>query len=401
MDPAVLRELCRQSVLAMGRTWPNPAVACVVQTEEGLFAGGTEPPGGRHAEIVALDSLDAYLNHTNSRSGSLRALPVQGVLYVTLEPCSKFGRTPPCTNRILNYPGLRVEFLANDPTLCGEGERILREAGMQVTHSDHPVARAFLSGFVSRAKSAGPRLHIKVAHSGRVMGRRGERLAVSGPDGLSFGQLLRSRLDGVAAGPGTTAADQPALDLRAFDAPGFRRIQGEDLLVDSWLEAQDEIRLQTARPGGQDLKAESPEAAAFQPARVFVVSDRFDGSDAWLSRQSEITERTGRPFFLFSERPELWPGALPIVPLRSSGFADAFRHALGAIGLNEVLVECGPGLFLALREGLSVSDRMYFIESKESLSGDVLLPLDFDRWPAGFSVKAVYESEKDILRVIA
>jgi pyrimidine deaminase RibD-like protein/riboflavin biosynthesis pyrimidine reductase len=406
MDPAVLRELCRQSVLAMGRTWPNPAVACVIQTADGMFAGGTEPPGGRHAEIVALDSLDDFLRkHAAGPDGPGKpghapsASAREGVLYVTLEPCSKFGRTPPCTNRILQYPGLRVLFLAYDPTLSGEGERILREAGMSVLYHDHPMARAFLAGFVSRVQSAGPRLHLKVAHAGRVVGRRQGRLMVSGADGLAFGQLLRSRLDGAATGPGTAALDRPRLDLRPFSAPYFIRQEGEDLLVDSWLDFASEIRLQTdpatARSG------EKHHEGAFQPARVFIVRERFDGSDEWLLVQQEITRSTGRPFYLLSDRPELWPGALEILPPRSPGFVAAFKEKLAGLGLNEVLVECGPGLFAALREGLSVSDRLYFIESKDSLDGDVLLPEDFDRWPAGLSVKAVYESEKDILRVIA
>lgn len=390
MDPAVTSELCRQSALAMGRTWPNPSVGCVIESPGGRFCGGTEVPGGRHAEIVALDAFDEARRAADS---PLFAAPA--TLHVTLEPCSRHGRTAPCTERIVKYSNLSVEFLAYDPSLQGEGQRDLRNAGINVVYRESPLAQAFLGGFLNRAKGLGPRLHLKLAHSGPVAGKRGSRLMISGPDGLALGQLLRSRFDAVLTGPGTAAADRPRLDLRAFGAPRFQRTFGEDLLLDSLLSLAGEI---TEQSGSFESSGKNP----FQPARLFILKEKFEGCDAWLSEQESISVRTGREYVILSEKPHLWPGAVEIPSMRQPGFCQALRKVLAGLGYNEVLLECGPGLYSAVGPELSVTDRLYFIESKGSLTGDVLFaPETFEAFPAGKEVRAVYESESDILRVIA
>src|SRR5438034_6761075 len=105
----------------LGRTWPNPAVgAVIVKNGEIVGRGWTQPPGEAHAEIEAL-----------RRAGEAAR---GATLYVTLEPCSHFGRTPPCVRAIVEAGVAEVHAAVGDPNPCvdGDGFRQLREAGVRV-----------------------------------------------------------------------------------------------------------------------------------------------------------------------------------------------------------------------------------------------------------------------------
>ncbi len=214
-------ELARRSILNMGRTWPNPTVAAVVSSEDPplLFSGATEEAGKRHAEIVALDSLESEM--TFDRRGRSSYFGIQSPsfkLYVTLEPCSSYGRTPPCTARILKNPDVQEVIVdAMDPDMAGkirleQGGRIFRTTDHSSTAYDHS---AFLKGFLQRNARKRPRYHLKAAVTrDGFMGHRNVRWLISGPSGRIYGMLLRSRMDGVIVGAGTVATDLPSLNLR-------------------------------------------------------------------------------------------------------------------------------------------------------------------------------------------
>ncbi|MBL8021153.1 MAG: hypothetical protein JNM27_15905 [Leptospirales bacterium] len=343
---AVAREICRQSILSTGRTWPNPSVACVIVTDQGVFTGATEQPGRRHAEIVALDSMDQTLGDESLR--------VTGDMYVTLEPCSTHGRTPPCVDRIVQYPGLNIHISCMDPLLNQAGVRALQSAGLAVQSVTMP-GQEFLHGFISRSSGQGPRFHLKAATMAGWMGSRKRRVGISGEDGQWIGQLLRAKLDAVVVGPGTIAVDLPGLNFRSPSITGrLKRVSGEDVWMDSLLDNSAEcIRL-----------ANDP---VYQPARVFLMGRPFAGLDAWLAKQAKLEGETSRRslYFDLTENKQ-WSGlgAKPLPALSHPNFTIALRTELASCGFNEVLIEGGAGLHNAIALGLNQHDRVLLIERK-------------------------------------
>ena len=221
-------------------------------------------------------------------------------------------------------------------------------------------AHVFLDGFFRRSMARGPRLHLKAATSAEgVMGLPDRRLLISGTEAMSFVMLLRAKLDAVLVGPGTVAVDLPGLDLRpSKGAPLFERTkpsEGRDLFCESLLR-------HAARLHGEG-------ALEYQPRRVFLLGRPFPGSDRFLHKQERLCEMTGKPpaYLVLEEHLSSWPGvqAKAVLPgMSEGGFARDLRAALGELGLNEVLVEGGPGLFQALEEG----DRFYHLHSERKLA---------------------------------
>jgi diaminohydroxyphosphoribosylaminopyrimidine deaminase/5-amino-6-(5-phosphoribosylamino)uracil reductase len=195
---------------AAGQGYPNPTVGAVVvsATGEVVGEGVSEPAGGRHAEVVALDEAGE-----RARGGTL---------YVTLEPCAHHGRTPPCVDRILAAGLARVVAASADPSEeAGGGARRLREAGVDVELGDLERARRQNEAWRTWAAVGRPHVVLKLAVSldGRVVvpGRRW----ITGEESRRRVHELRAALDAVAVGMGTVRADAPRLDAR--DVPVARQ----------------------------------------------------------------------------------------------------------------------------------------------------------------------------------
>ena len=194
---------------APGRGYPNPTVGAVVVASDGstLGEGVTEPAGGRHAEIVALDE-----------AGDARG----ATLHVTMEPCTHLGRTPPCVDRILAAGIARVVAGCSDPNdeARGGAER-LRRAGIEVELLDLPEARRQNEAWRTWVELARPHVTLKLAVSldGRVVvpGRRW----VTGEESRRRVHELRASVDAVGVGMGTVLADSPRLGVR--DVPVERQ----------------------------------------------------------------------------------------------------------------------------------------------------------------------------------
>jgi diaminohydroxyphosphoribosylaminopyrimidine deaminase / 5-amino-6-(5-phosphoribosylamino)uracil reductase len=195
---------------AAGRGYPNPTVGAVVVSAAGEVVGEgvSEPAGGRHAEVVALDAA----------AGRARG----GTLFVTLEPCAHHGRTPPCVDRILAEGLARVVAASGDPSAeAGGGAERLREAGVAVELGDLERARRQNEAWRTWAALGRPHVVLKLAVSldGRavVPGRRW----VTGEASRRRVHELRAAMDAVAVGMGTVRADAPRLDAR--DVPVARQ----------------------------------------------------------------------------------------------------------------------------------------------------------------------------------
>ncbi len=195
---------------AAGRGYPNPTVGAVVVSANGdaLAEGVTEPVGGRHAEVVALDAAGEAARG--------------GTLYVTLEPCAHHGRTPPCVERILAAGVAGVVAGCLDPSPeAGGGLARLRDAGVETELLDLAEARRQNEAWRTWVARRRPHVTLKLAVSvdGRasVPGRRW----VTGEPSRRRVHELRASVDAVGVGMGTVRADAPRLDAR--DVPVSRQ----------------------------------------------------------------------------------------------------------------------------------------------------------------------------------
>ncbi|CAM01427.1 diaminohydroxyphosphoribosylaminopyrimidine deaminase / 5-amino-6-(5-phosphoribosylamino)uracil reductase [Saccharopolyspora erythraea NRRL 2338] len=190
-----------------GTTSPNPPVGCVVLDAAGAVAGigATRPPGGPHAEVVAL------------REAGERARG--GTAVVTLEPCSHTGRTPPCTDALLAAGVARVVHAVSDPMpVAAGGADILRAAGVEV-HSGLLAEEAEsgpLRAWLHFARTGRPHVTWKYAATldGRSAAADGTSKWISSPEARAEVHELRRRMDAVVAGTGTVLADDPQLTAR-------------------------------------------------------------------------------------------------------------------------------------------------------------------------------------------
>ena len=188
---------------AAGRGYPNPTVGAVVVAPDGATVGEgvTEPAGGRHGEIVALDQAGEAARGAT--------------LYVTMEPCAHHGRTPPCVDRIVAAGVARVVAGCLDPNpFAGGGLELLHEAGIEVELLDLPRARRQNEAWRTWVARTRPHVTLKLAVSvdGRavVPGRRW----VTGEESRRRVHELRASVDAVGVGMGTVRADAPRLDAR-------------------------------------------------------------------------------------------------------------------------------------------------------------------------------------------
>ena len=201
-----------QSVV--GRTSPNPAVGAVVVRDGAVVGrGATQPPGQAHAEVGALAEAGAQAEGAT--------------LYVTLEPCCHWGRTPPCTRAIIESGVWRVVYGAADPNplVSGRGAAELRAAGLEVAQeSDGGLTDAGLTelyeAFARHITTGRPFIIAKYAMSldGKIAARSGDSKWVTGPAARQRVQELRRAADGILVGVNTAIADDPALTVR--DAAG-------------------------------------------------------------------------------------------------------------------------------------------------------------------------------------
>jgi diaminohydroxyphosphoribosylaminopyrimidine deaminase/5-amino-6-(5-phosphoribosylamino)uracil reductase len=208
---AAMARAAAASALVAGTTSPNPPVGCVVLDAAGqvVGVGATRPPGGPHAEVVAL------------REAGERARG--GTAVVTLEPCAHRGRTPPCTDALLAAGVARVVHAVSDPNpVAAGGGDVLRAAGVEVVSGvlAEQVGRGPLRAWLHFAVTGRPHVTWKYAASldGRAAAADGTSRWISSAPSRAQVHDLRTSVDAIVAGTGTVVADDPRLTAR--DATG-------------------------------------------------------------------------------------------------------------------------------------------------------------------------------------
>jgi diaminohydroxyphosphoribosylaminopyrimidine deaminase/5-amino-6-(5-phosphoribosylamino)uracil reductase len=294
----------------LGRTWPNPAVGAVIVKNSEIIGRGWTQPGGRpHAEIEAL-----------RRAG---AMARGATLYVTLEPCSHHGKSPPCADAVIASGIARVVSAMEDPNpeVGGRGHARLRSAGIAVDVGiEAATARRDHAGHIRRMRDGRPHVVLKLAISadGKVAGAERRRVAITGNAVRDRVHLMRARSDAIMIGIGTALADDPVLTCRL---PGMAEMSPVRVVLDMRLRLPINSRLvQTAR--------QTP---------LWIVASAPPESEAALRAH----------------------GAEVI----GLGHRDGLRTVLGALGsrgITRLMVEGGPTVASALLEADLVDEAVFF-----------------------------------------
>jgi diaminohydroxyphosphoribosylaminopyrimidine deaminase / 5-amino-6-(5-phosphoribosylamino)uracil reductase len=284
-DATHMRRAMALAAAVRGTTSPNPWVGAVV--EPGGASGATQPPGGPHAEVVALRQAGA------AASGA--------TLYVTLEPCAHTGRTPPCVDAIVDSGISRVVVGVEDPDerVRGAGIRALRAAGVTV---DVGVCAEEITGqlapYLKHRRTGRPWVVLKLAASldGRTAAPDGSSRWITGAAARTDAHRLRAESDAVIVGAGTVRADDPSLTVRVVDgrdplrvvlgkAPGGAKVHPALELTGDLGEILDELGqrgvVQALVEGGATVAGEFHRAGLVDRYVLYLAPALFGGDDAW------------------------------------------------------------------------------------------------------------------------
>lgn len=319
----------------LGRTWPNPAVGAVIVKDGVVVGRGWTQPGGRpHAETEAL-----------RRAG---AAARGATLYVTLEPCSHFGKTPPCADAIVAAGVARVVSAIEDPNpeVAGKGHARLRAADIAVDIGiGAEAARRDHAGHIRRMRDGRPHVMLKLAISadGKAAAAGRKPIAITGDAARERVHVMRAQSDAIMVGIGTALADDPLLTCRL---PGSAKTSPVRIVLDSGL------RL----PLGSHLVNSAREV----PLWVIGAADAPEArEDALRARGVEV---------------------LRVEVLRSAGSGgqlelSAVLKLLAECGITWLMVEGGPTLASALLAADLVDEAQVF-HSQQVVGADGFDALD-------------------------
>lgn len=337
----------------LGRTWPNPAVGCVIVKDGRILGRGWTQPGGRpHAETMALAQAGDAAGAT---------------AYVTLEPCAHHGKTAPCADALIHARVARVVTAMTDPDprVAGKGHAMLRAAGIAVTEAVlADQARDTHAGFLKRVTQGLPFVTLKLAATldGRTATGAGESRWITGPQARRAVHALRLSHDAVMVGSGTAVADDPDLTARDMGASH----QPLRIVVDSHLRHAATSRLgQTARHvpvwllHGPDAPIPQQKAWAGQGAKLICVALRDGHVDLTAALQALAARGLTR---ILCEG----GGQLAAALITAGLVDDLILHSAGALIGQEGRAALGP---LGLQT-LAQAPRLTLM-SQRSLGADV------------------------------
>ena len=327
----------RLSRLHTGQTGTNPSVGCVVVKDGEVVGSAVTAPGGRpHAETQALE-----IAGEKARGATV---------YVTLEPCSHYGRTPPCANALVEAGVARVVISLTDPDprVSGRGIAILREAGIIVeTGLMEEEGRRALAAYLTRQTKGRPHVTLKLAVSADgMLGRRGEEVSITGPEARAQVHRLRAEGDAILVGIGTVLSDDPELTVRIS---GLEKRSPTRIVLDRRLElpldsklvksASDVPVIVVAAPGS----ALSVESGATPPSALPGISPSRGEIDQQQAHPSHSSSDIGAADE--SAGVAQGAGSLPISPLegempgRAEGGAAPRSTAKGDLALKATALQ--------------------------------------------------------------
>lgn len=313
-DTGLMQEALMLAAKALGRTSPNPPVGCVIAVHGQVVGKGFHPKAGEpHAEVFALKEAGPLARGST--------------VYVTLEPCSHHGRTPPCADALIEAGVARVVVSALDPNplVAGKGIQKLRAAGIQVDVGlleDQALRQQ--AGFRQRVVTGRPRVSYKFAQTldGKMAPLEPKQLWLTGPEARRFVHELRNHTDAIAVGSQTVLTDDPALTTR---------LEGQDT--------------RDPRPVIFDRSGRVPaNAKVFRPGAIVV-----------------------------TESQQLYPEHVHVI--RTTDVQEVLQE-LGHLGINSLLVEGGPSLASEFLKAGLLDELLVLISPKIMGKGQSPLWLD-------------------------
>ena len=345
-DHALMARALRLAERGLFTTQPNPRVGCVIARDGEIVGEGWHQRAGEpHAEVFAL------------RAAGERARGATA--YVTLEPCSHQGRTPPCADALIEAGIARVVTASEDPNpkIAGAGAQRLREAGIAVEAGlMRDAARELNRGFFSRFECGRPWVRVKLAMSldGRTALANGESKWITGEAARADVQRWRARSSAILTGAGTARADDPRLTMRM-----------------NW--GQNHFSPQVCASDGNVGKNDSD---PFLPPLRVLLDVRLDS----LQADAHLLDDSAPTLVLHA------PGAKPkdgrysrvelaevAVDARNRIYLVAALRLLAERNINELQVEAGPTLCGALFERGLVDELLLYVAP--TLLGDSARPL--------------------------
>ena len=305
LDTAMMAHAVQLAWRGRYSTHPNPRVGCVIASGDRILGEGWhERAGEAHAEIKALSQAGPEARGATA--------------YVTLEPCSHFGRTPPCAKALVEAGVAHVHAATEDPnpSVSGRGLAMLRDAGVKVTQgllADQ--AMRLNPGFMKRMNTGRPFVRLKMAASldGRTAMASGESQWITGAQARQDVQRLRAVSDAILTGVGTVLADDPSLTVRR-----------EEL--------------------GDIGDATEPSR---QPLRVIADRDARTPAGATILRGGNVQVYCASPALDTAPAQDLAALGISLsgVAWKDNGIdVCELLDSLGELGINELLVEAGPTL---------------------------------------------------------
>ena len=329
-DEKLMREALRLARKGMGRTSPNPAVGAVIVHDGKIIASGYHKRAGdNHAEVEALAKM-------HGRAGE------DDVLYVTLEPCNHHGRTPPCTQAILEKGLKKVVVGMRDPNpeVAGSGCEFLARKGVEIkTGVLESECRELNEGYIKYVLTGRPYVVAKSAQTldGGVATSSGHSYWVTNEMSRQFVHQLRNRLDGVMVGVGTVLADDPSLTTR------LKRGRGRDpvrIIVDTHLRTPDSAKVLNSESSSETLMVVGPDVPVEHLRRV---------------------EKKGVSILTCPTK----EGRIDL---------GILLNLLGGMNMTSVLVEGGAAIMASLiNEGLI--DKFYIFKAPKILGGNDGMPM--------------------------
>ena len=325
---------------ALTLSHPNPRVGCILISPQGniLGQGHTQQAGGSHAEVMALRDAAAQGHSV-----------IGATAYVTLEPCSHFGRTPPCCNALIEAKISKVVVAIVDPNplVAGKGVQLLRAAGIDVevlapNHADAIAARELNIGFFSRMVRKTPWVRMKIAASldGKTALNNGNSQWITSQAARADGHAWRARASAMLTGIGTVLADDPQLDVRFVDTPR----QPHVVVVDSQLQISPNAKLFDIK-NTTNLIANQ---ATNTPARAI-----FIYTNTQNEAKRAVLEARGATVIVLSDTAQ-------------TGRVDlaAMLRDLAVREINELHVEAGPTLNGALVQAGLIDEFLVYLAPK-------------------------------------
>ncbi len=321
-----------------GRTAPNPSVGAVIVKDGSVVGLGRTADSGRpHAEVVAL-----------AQAGEAAR---GATLYCTLEPCSHYGKSPPCADAVIAAGIARVVVAIEDPNpeVAGRGTRRLREAGIEVVVGPGAeAAQRDMAGHLTRMRLGRPHVTLKMAVSAdggigrRDMAPGAGQVAISGPLSRRRVHVMRAEHDAIGVGVGTILADDPALTCRL---PGMAALSPHRVVFDT--EARTPL----------DAAVLAGPAKSIDGARGPTI---VTATDADAGRMAALQGAGAR---------------IMAVPRGADGRIELALalEALGVAGVTTLLVEGGAVLAAALWDA-DLVDRAVWIEGPAPIGGDLVRP---------------------------